>query len=308
MLIGPLLGALSYAHSCGVVHGFLHPRNVWLFPDGQLKVWGFGFARLEAGPRDWGWEFASAELRHGGKPSVRSDIWSVGVMLHMLFCGELPATGLDESVPDWVRGCLSGRFSSLPDVLNRKCPADEFVADAVEEAMLHTTLANNYFRQFRVELAVLEWEKALALYPDDRVARNNLGVALWRWGRLEEAADCFRRAGSFFNLGLMLLERGDFAEAAQPLRLATVMNPKQAAAYRALGECFLGLGKTCEGIEELQKSLILHPPSARSLLGLARAYEQLGRLEDAESYREKSLEAVDQELQWQPLILETPLA
>lgn len=311
-LIGPLLRAVSYANENGVVHGFLHPGNVWLFPHEQVKVWGFGFTGLEAARGDEGWDLAAPEVRRGEKPSVRSDVWSVGAILHLLFTGRLPTAAVDESVPEWLRGCLmqdpAERYPSCWKIFELISPMEKFEMDAAEESMLHTTLANNYFRQFKVELAVLEWEKALAVYPEDRVARNNLGVALWRGGRVEEAAECFRRAGSFFNLGLLLLKQGDFAVALEPLRTSIMLVPERAAGYLAYGECLLGLGRARDAIEEFHKALILNIQWARTFQSLAQAYEILGKLEEAEQYREKSLEATDRETELQPLILETPLA
>ena len=307
MLIEPLLSGLSYAHSRGVVHGFLHPGNVWLFPRDELKIWGFGFSRLEADRSDPGWEFAAPPARRGDKPTVATDIWSVGSLLHLLYCGRLPGEKADDSVPEWVQGCLSGRFLSMHDLLNFLFPVTRLEMDPSEVSILHTTLANNYFRQFKVELAVLEWEKALAACPEDRVARNNLGVALWGWGRVQEAADCFRRAGTVFNLGLLLLDQGQFEGALEHLRKSTVLNPSRFSGYLALGECLLGLGKLPQAIDEFFKALILNVQSARTLRGLAQAYERLGRTQDAAQYREKSQEATDQEVDLQPLILETPL-
>lgn len=111
---------------------------------------------------------------------------------------------------------------------------------------------------------------------------------------MEEAAECFRRAGSFLNLGLLLLEGEDFAGAVEPLRTATLLQPSLAAGYLALAECLLGMGQ-------------VRPYSARALRGMGLAAERMGKTEEAQLYREKSLEAADQGLELQPLILETPL-
>lgn len=308
MLVGPLIRAVNYAHEHGVIHGFLHPGNVWLFPHDELKVWGFGFTRLEAGSSDTGWQFASPEVRRGERPSRRSDIWSVGALMHLLICGRPPGDALESSLPGWVLGCLDGRYSTLWEVLEQLFPLHDPPLTPPNESLLHTTLANNYFRQQKLELAVLEWEKALAVYPGDQVARNNLGVVFWRWGRVEEAEACFEQAGSHFNLGLLFLEQRKFEEALQALNLAILMRPSLAAAYLALGESLLAQGKAQEAIEEFHKALILNIQWARTYRSLATAYDRLGKPHDAQSYREKSLEVEDQQLELVPIILETPLA
>lgn len=305
MLTGPLLSAVNFAHEHGVVHGFLHPGNIWLFPYDELRVWGFGFTRLEAASSDPGWQYASPEVKRGEKPTRRSDIWSLGAMFHLLFCGRLPGQGGDTSAPDWVKGCVDGRYFSLWEVQEEIFSMAKPGISTSNESLLHTTLANNYFRQQKFQLAVLEWHKALALDSDNAIARNNLGVVLWREGQLQEAKECFQRAGSHFNSGLLLLSEREFREAEQFLRLSTVEKPSLAAGYLALGECLLGLGKIPDAIEEFQKSLILNVHSARAMRNLAEAFGRLGRQQEADSYQDRALEAEDQDLELHPIVLET---
>jgi hypothetical protein len=87
--------ALEAAHAAGVVHRDLKPQNIKLV-EGQLKVLDFGIAR-PAAPVD-----ASRTLGFSGTPQysaperawsrgdIRSDIYSLGVILYRLLEGRLP--------------------------------------------------------------------------------------------------------------------------------------------------------------------------------------------------------------------------
>jgi len=73
---------------------------------------------------------------------------------------------------------------------------------------------------------------------------NNLGVAQWRFN-LPEALENLRRALEgddkdptyHFNLGLVLLSRGAFAEAADQFRATIERNPSDQDATKLLGRC-----------------------------------------------------------------------
>ena len=93
--------ALEAAHAAGVVHGGLRPRNVFLMPQDHgtaVKVLDFGAARLGGGS-DRGIVaghpvYLAPEQMTGpmdGAATARSDLYSLGVLMHELFCGVVPA-------------------------------------------------------------------------------------------------------------------------------------------------------------------------------------------------------------------------
>jgi non-specific serine/threonine protein kinase len=99
--------ALEAAHARGVVHRDVKPENVMLRPDGFVKVLDFGLAKLvEARPADAETamhttagavlgtpRYMSPEQARGLDVDLRSDIWSVGVMLYEMIAGRPPFTG-----------------------------------------------------------------------------------------------------------------------------------------------------------------------------------------------------------------------
>lgn len=93
--------AVRYLHSCGVIHGDLKPGNVLVKRDGTPKVLDFGVARTfrlhgesQREAAQWAHaithSFASPEQLEGHPPTERSDVYSLGLMLYVLFTGGLP--------------------------------------------------------------------------------------------------------------------------------------------------------------------------------------------------------------------------
>ncbi|MEU2625892.1 serine/threonine-protein kinase [Kitasatospora sp. NPDC007106] len=98
-----LCAGLAAAHAEGLVHRDLKPENVMIRRDGVLKILDFGLVKLiaDSGPRitlpgeqPGNLRYASPELL-AGTPVVdaRSDLYSVGCLLHHMLAGEPPFPG-----------------------------------------------------------------------------------------------------------------------------------------------------------------------------------------------------------------------
>ncbi len=112
----------------------------------------------------------------------------------------------------------------------------------------------------RRDESVARLQKAVEIFPDYLMARNDLGAQLMTAGRLEEAEEHLRHAVRLFpkafhpnvNLGALLVRRQGFEEAAQILDTAISLNPRSAAARLHAGEAHAALGRHERAERELK--------------------------------------------------------
>ena len=108
-LFDQILSAFSYAHKKGIVHRDIKPANILLTADNDgeflVKVMDFGIARIisESNELEKNWivgtpSYMSPEQVTGDEVDQRSDIYSLGVLLHEMLTGRTPydATTLSE--------------------------------------------------------------------------------------------------------------------------------------------------------------------------------------------------------------------
>ena len=114
--------ALAYAHVEGVVHRDIKPANVLVDVRGRVKVTDFGLARLNTSAAEQNGytmtgtvlgtpDYMAPEQKRGMRVDHRADIYSLGVMLYEMLCGQVPQgifdppsmrVGVDERVDQVV--------------------------------------------------------------------------------------------------------------------------------------------------------------------------------------------------------------
>ncbi len=88
-----MLDAVAYAHDAGIIHCDIKPENLILFPGNRLMLSDFGLAKFA-----WRTIQASGSGTVGyiapeqamGKPSTRSDVFSLGLIIYRMLAGHLP--------------------------------------------------------------------------------------------------------------------------------------------------------------------------------------------------------------------------
>jgi serine/threonine-protein kinase len=101
-----MLAAVAYAHRKRVVHCDLKPQNFIIFPGNKLKLADFGIARIgtrtlqASGSGTVGYLAPDQAL---GKPSRRSDVFSLGLIIYELITNKLPEWPFDWPPPGFER-------------------------------------------------------------------------------------------------------------------------------------------------------------------------------------------------------------
>lgn len=330
--------AVQHAHQRGVIHRDLKPANILVTDDGTPKVLDFGIARAtdaELGPHTLQTRtgqligtlhYMSPEQASGDATAVdvRSDVYTLGVILFQLLAGRLPYDLTDLALPDAVRVIREKGPTRLgSDDTSLRGDIETIVAKTLEKepARRYGTvdaLAEDLWRFLRDE--PIAARPASAVYQLRKFARRNrifvtaasalivvLSVATLvsvraRWEADEQVAIA-RAVNEFLNVDLLrsvdpeiggrdltMLEALDNAAASIGDRFRD--RPRIEAAIRlTLGETYLALGAHGPADEHLLRAAALYdrevgPDHPKSI----EAAEQIGTLRTAQARYAEALE------------------
>jgi serine/threonine protein kinase/TolB-like protein/Flp pilus assembly protein TadD len=138
-----VLEAVRFAHDKQVIHRDLKPSNILVTPSAQVRLLDFGVAKLLEGDdadktsltsiygRALTPDYASPELLRGDPVDVRSDVYSLGVLLYELLTGSRPyrlksaaSMGLLEQAISTLEIKKPSMLQSLPTSADRTFTTD----------------------------------------------------------------------------------------------------------------------------------------------------------------------------------------
>lgn len=115
MIAIQVANALEYAHRRGLIHRDIKPGNIMIKRNGEVKLMDFGIARTkglealtEPGTLVGTPSYMSPEQALGEPLDVRSDIFSLGIVLYEMFTGAKPFQ--DEATASIKAKILNGRY------------------------------------------------------------------------------------------------------------------------------------------------------------------------------------------------------
>jgi eukaryotic-like serine/threonine-protein kinase len=127
---------LGAAHACGIVHRDVKPQNVLVDGEGAAKVTDFGIAfirsqeGLTADGRVLGTtDYVSPEQALGHAVSGQSDLYSLGIVLFEMLCGDVPFKGENQ-----IAVAMRHVREQLPDVQLRRPEVSAVLAAVLERA------------------------------------------------------------------------------------------------------------------------------------------------------------------------------
>jgi len=137
----------------------------------------------------------------------------------------------------------------------------------------------------KFEEAKIEFEKALALDPDNIETKNDLWIA-------QDALDgkIKRETALSLFIGIGSAEVGGYYGAIEEFTKAINNNPEYAPAYICRGNTYEAEGKYDEAIYDFNKALELKPKDVRALNSRAIAYESKKLYDKAISDYDKAIE------------------
>ncbi|MEM4407522.1 MAG: protein kinase [Candidatus Caldarchaeum sp.] len=233
---------MNYAHKRGMIHRDIKPENILLTRDGLVKITDFGIAMVDTSlvdsmydselPLSRVWDRDASLTSVGsvmGSPSYmapeqwedshsvdfRADVFSFGVCMYEMFCGERPfrrssrdakergtppfdpielRRDLPPSLADVLRRCVSfdrdRRFDSFADLgaelaqiyqsLFDEDPPHGEVPDVVFKADGLNNRAISYLELGRKQEAIALWERALREDPQHLESTFNYGYLKWQ--------------------------------------------------------------------------------------------------------------------------------
>lgn len=140
--------ALIGAHAAGIIHRDIKPENIMLRTDGLVKILDFGLAKTDLLATNADLEtptllqsnpglvmgtvqYMSPEQARGKNVGVRTDIWSLGVVLYELLTGHVPFSG--ETASHVMVSLMEDELPSLAAYLNVPPELDRIVSKALRK-------------------------------------------------------------------------------------------------------------------------------------------------------------------------------
>lgn len=135
-----LTSAIACAHDSYIIHRDLKPQNVMILEDGRAKVMDFGIAialnsteLTQTNSVMGSVHYLPPEQANGSGSTIKSDVYSLGILMYELLMGKLPFKGENA-----VEIAIKQMKEKLPGI----CSQNELIPQSVENIVLRACAKN----------------------------------------------------------------------------------------------------------------------------------------------------------------------
>ena len=303
--------AVQYAHSQAIIHRDLKPSNILVKDDGTVKLLDFGIARQiesldqraaagQTGLRLATPAYAAPEQIEGGRPDIRSDVYSLGVILYELLTGQLPSVVLRRTSTDAevARSRREPEKPSAAAVKNNEIPRAGKAAWKDLDVLCLTAMHAEADRRYQsVEALIRDIDHFLKREPldarPDSLSYRARKFITRNWREVSTAAIVFALIVAqlvFFTVRLTSARNAAVTEAARTQRIQQFMLNLFGGGDKVAGPAqdLRVVTLIDRGVQEAQ-TLDKEPGvQAELYLTLGDMYEKLGKFDRADSLLESS--------------------
>jgi protein O-mannosyl-transferase len=180
-------------------------------------------------------------------------------------------------------------------------PKKPWLQSSLAAALLLLLGVSSWARTYVYKSPETLWSDTLIKNPSCWVGYNNLGIVLLQKGQFDEAAEQFQKAleinpeysEAYSNLGLAFFHKGWLDRAIMNYQQALEMTPKSFVTHGDLGNALLQKGRVADAVVQYEKALAIKPNYEEAHSNLALAFLQQGQLDAALAQYKKALEITD---------------
>lgn len=206
-------------------------------------------------------------------------LWFLGTLVPVI---GLVQTGVQSWADRHAYVPLIGIFLIVACILNEcweaKVAARKFIVLAVGLFLFFcVVLTRQQIGYWQSSVAL--FSRAIAINPDNDISQEMLGKALNGEERFSEAAEHFEiaarlrpQADEQYNLGMALIDSGQFTAAIGPLEAALKHKPDDVVLHNMLGVAFMQTGDAREAEKEFSRAATIQPDYAKSYFNLGKTF------------------------------------
>lgn len=182
---------------------------------------------------------------------------------------------------------VAGDYVMLSDFSDADKWFSQVVSETPNDADAWYLLGRTKYNENEFAAAISSFEHALNLHPRYVEAENNIGLCWKELNDHDKARAAFQAAidwqgetpvdaQPFLNLGTLLADNNQGADALPYLAKAVGLSPKNPAVHEELGKVYLAMNKLPEAQAELEQAVTLSPDTSALHYKLAQVFRKEG--------------------------------